>query len=268
MPALVAPRSPRRPPRRPRAAGLLALLAAAGLLAGCRIDLGASLVVERDGSGTAGLEIVLDADAVAQLDELALDPFADLAAAAVDTPDWDVERASTDDGGERVRLSTAAADPAALTAALRELSSGLSPDDPSFDLDLELAVADDGATQLHGEVGLRPPTTAGARRDGQPLGPAGDELAALVADAVSARFEVSLPGRVTDHDADAVDAGSRLLGGGSRLTWDVPVGATRSITASAAAPPLVAPWLVAAGAGVVAVLLVAAAWWWRRRRAR
>ena len=246
----------------------LVLLAVAGLLAGCRLDLGASLVVERDGSGTAGVEIVLDPDAVAQLDELALDPFADLAAAAVDTPDWDVERASTDGGGERVRLSTRAADPSTLTAALRELSSGLSPDDPSFDLDLVLAVADDGAAELRGEVGLRPPTTTGARRDGQPLGPTGDDLAALVADAVSARLEVSLPGRATDHDADAVDSGSRLFGGGSRLSWDVPVGATRSITATAAAPPLVAPWLLAVAAGVVAVLLVSAAWWWRRRRSR
>lgn len=242
-----------------------ALLVVAILLTGCRIDLGASLTVERDGSGTAGLEVVLDPEAVARLDELALDPFAELTAAAVDTPDWEVERSSTDEGGLRVRLSTQAADPEALTAALRELSSGLAPDDPSLDLDLDLDVAADGAAELRGEVGLRPPITAGARRDGQPVGPAGDDLAALVAEAVTARLVVSLPGPATDHDADAVEGSGRFGVGGSTLTWDVPVAGTRSITATAAAPLAVAPWLVVAAAGLL-VLVVLAGWWWRRRR--
>lgn len=244
----------------------LGLLLLAGLLAGCRIDLGARLAVERDGSGTAGLDILLDADAVARLDELALDPFAELTAAAVETPDWTVERASTDEGGMRVSLSTDAPDPEALTAALAGLSEGLGPDDPSFAIDLDLDVAADGAVELHGELGVRPPATSGARRDGQPVGPAGDELAALVAEAVTARFEVSLPGRAIAHDADTYAGGGLLAGSRSTLTWDVPVGATRSVSATGAAPPPVEPWMIAVAAAIVLVLLALAAWFWRRRR--
>lgn len=256
---------PYRAARRPLVPTLLLV---AVVLSGCRIDLAASLTVERDGSGTAGLEVVLDPDAVARLDELSLDPFAELTAAAVEVPDWDVVRDSTDDGGLRVRLSTRADDPTALTAALRDLSSGLGPDDPALDLDLELAVADDGATELRGEVGLRPPSTAGARRDGEPVGPAGDDLAAMVADAVTARLEVALPGRVTRHDADGAEVGSRFGTGGSTLTWELSVGASRSISASAAAPPAIAPWQLAVAAGGLVLLVVLGAWWWRRRRRR
>ena len=84
---------------------------------------------------------------------------------------------------------------------------GPGPDDPSFEIDLHLAVADDGAAELRGGVGLRPPAAA-AWRDGEPVGPAGDELAALVAEAVTARlWSPSGPGRHV-HDAD--DAARRV----------------------------------------------------------
>ncbi|GGI08833.1 hypothetical protein [Egicoccus halophilus] len=249
---------------------LLPLLLVVLVAAGCRIDVTGQLVVQRDGSGTAGLELYLDPDAVAELDALAVDPFAELSAVAVEVDDWQVERTLTDDGGERVRLATRAVDPQALTDALRELSSGLSDGDPALLIDLDLTVDAVGATTLDGVAGLRPPATAGARQDGEPLGPSGDELAALVDDAVRARLVVTLPGAVAEHDAEQVTGGSwlGLTGVARTLHWELPVGEPRLVTARADAPAVLAPPVVAGLAVAGVLLLGVVGWWWRRRRRR
>ncbi|MFA9444370.1 hypothetical protein [Egicoccus sp. AB-alg6-2] len=242
------------------------------VLGGCRLGVTGEMAVERDGSGTAALELSLDADAVARLDELALDPFAELSAAAVGVPAWTVTRAADEDedGGMRVRLATEVADPDALTDAFRDLVADLAPEDPALLVDLDLEVASDGGVRLDGTVGLRPPATSGAVQDGEPIGPAGGELAALVEEAVRARFVVTLPGPLANHDADRVEAGG-LLGevlaaGPSTLEWEVPVGAERTVTARSDAPPLLDPLLVAGLAAALVVVLLATVWWWRRRR--
>lgn len=247
---------------------LVALLACVLALSGCRLEVIGGMTVGRDGSGTVALELVLDADAVARLDELALDPFAELSAAAVGVVGWQVERTTTDDGGLSVRLHTDAPDPEALTGAFRELVADLSADDPALLVDLALTVAEDGAARVVGTAMLRPPASAGARRDGEPVGPAGDELASLVAEAVTARLEIGLPGRVVEHDADQVSGGGPLAGGRQTLYWDVPVGQQRTISARAAAPTPLSPPVVLGLAVGALVLLGLAAWWWRRRRRR
>ena len=238
-------------------------------LTGCRLDVTGELLVSRDGSGQAGLELQLDAEAVARLDELAVDPFAELTAAAVTAEDWEVTRTASDDGGLGVRLVTEAGDPDALTATFDELVADLADQDPALLVDLDLDVDDDGAAVLTGTAELRPPATAGARRDGEPVGPEGDELAALVADAVEARLVVGLPGPVVDHDADTVTGGGMFgLRGGQRLTWDVPVGEPRTINARSDAPAPVRPVVIAGGIGAAVVIVGLLVWWWRRRRSR
>jgi hypothetical protein len=91
------------------------------------------------------------------------------------------------------------------------------------------------------------------------VGPGGDELAALVADAVSPRLVVTLPGAIEHHDADRVE--------GRTLTWEVPFDGEREVVAAAGPPSrlvAVAPWLAAvAGAGLVLAVGVFAV---RRRR--
>jgi len=255
-------------PRHPRRLRLAALFACALTLAGCRLGVTGQLTVERDGSGVVGLVLALDRDAVARLDELELDPFAELTAAAVDADGWQVSR-SGDEGGVTVRLAHAAPDPQSMTDALRELTAGLSDDDPALLVDLDLEVAADGAARLDGTAGLRPPTTSGALRDGDPVGPAGEELAALVDDAVTATLEVGLPGPVAQHDADAATGGGLFATSATQtLTWDLPVGDVRAVTARSDAPPLLSPPVIAGIAAGGLLLLGLVTWKWRRRRRR
>ncbi|MFA9429847.1 hypothetical protein [Egicoccus sp. AB-alg2] len=251
---------------RSRCRRLVALLACALALAGCRLDVGGELAVERDGSGTVGVVLSLDPEAVARLDELALDPFAELSAAAVDADGWQVTRAGSEDGGSQVRLTHAAGDPQALTDAFRDLVAGLSDDDPALVVDLDLVVEGGGAARLDGTAGLRPPATAGALQDGEPIGPSGEELAALVDEAVTATLQVRLPGPVVEHDADEVVGGGLFVTSPAQtLTWDVPVGDVRTVTARSDAPPVLTLPVIAGVAVASLVLVGVVIWWWRRR---
>jgi hypothetical protein len=240
---------------RSRTICLLAVLAA--LLAGCRLDVRAEVEVARDGSGTAALVVTLDPALLDELDELAVDPTAELTAAAARDREWELERRTSDAGGLELTLHRRAADPATLTDALRELAAGLSEDDPALLVDLELTVDEEGAADLAGTLELRPPSGPGVLLDDA----ASAELADLVAQTVDATLVVTLPGAVTEADADHAD--------GSTLTWKVAPGEPRPVNARAAAPTgwpvetvvaVLAGLLVLASAVVVTVVL-------RRRRA-
>jgi hypothetical protein len=244
--------------RRPPVVATLAVLAV--LSVGCRLDITAAADVRADGSATLELEVVLDAALLAELDALEVDPTAELTAAAADgSGGWDLERTTTDDGGLALVLEREVADAAEIGPSLRDLAAGLAPEDPALLLDLDVEVDEQGAVAIAGTGALRAPATTGVELDEQPLGPAGDELAAIVADAVSATLSVTVPGPIEQHDADEVsDRTAR---------WELPVGAPRPVTLTASAPNDLARWLtVAAVVGGVLLFAGAGRWWWRRRR--
>jgi hypothetical protein len=243
--------------RRPLVVATLALLAL--LAVGCRLDVTAAADVRADGSATLAVEVVLDAALLAELDALEVDPSAELTAAAADGDGWELQRTTTDDGGLALVLEREVADASAIGGSLRELAAGLSPQDPALLLDLDVQVDEQGAVSLSGSGALRPPATAGVELDGRPIGPAGDELAAIVASAASAALRVTVPGPIEEHDADGVsDRTAR---------WELPVGEPRPVTLTAGAPGGLPSWLVLGAGGAVAVaLLVAGGVSWRRRR--
>jgi hypothetical protein len=239
---------------RSRPVVLLALLAV--VLGGCRLGVRAEVEVERDGSGTASIVFELDRALLAELDELGVDPTAELTAAAARAPGWELTRRSAD-GDLTVTLSRDATEPGTLADAFEELTGGLAEADPALLIDLDLAVDEDGASTLGGTAQLRPPIGPGVVLDDP------DALAAFeeqVADTVDASLTVTLPGPVEEDDADRRE--------GRTLTWDLEPGEERTVTATASAPPWwEEAWVWAAAAGALGALLVAALlWWWLRRR--
>jgi hypothetical protein len=241
-----------------RPAPLLLLVAAALLLGGCRFDVASGVVIDRDGSAVVEVALHADADALARLDALGVDPTAELAATVAADPDWELAREGDEDGGLTVRLRHEAPAAAGAADALRELDDGLTDEDPGLLVDLDLEVDDRGAVRAEGTAQLRPPGRPAVTLDDEAVGPDADELAALTEQAVSARFALTTPGSIERHDADRVE--------GRTATWELPAGEPRRVSLQATAPnqvPLVV--VVAAGAALV-VLLVAIGWWWRRRR--
>lgn len=232
-------------------------------LAGCRLDVVAELDVQPDGGGEVSLTFVLDAALLAELDALEVDPTAELTAAAAAVPGWELDRRVADDGGLEVALTRHASTTAELVGELRALTEALDESDPALVVHLDLELGADGMVRLDGEGGLRPPVTAGASIDGVPIGPAGEELTALVRRSVHPRLVVTLPGRIAAHDADRVE--------GSTLTWQLPVGSMRTLAASAessrrlpAGPTPVAP-IVLAGLGLMGLVALLAGWRHRSR---
>lgn len=231
------------------------------LLTGCRLGVVTDVEVGSDGRGEVAVVLDLDEELLGELDAIGVDPTAELmTAAAEDTGEWTIERSFQEGVGMRLTLAREVDEPAGFGAALRELTAGLSADDPGPVVDLEVTVADDGAARVDGNAEFRPPATAGATLDGEPIGPSGAELAALTADAVTSRVVVTFPGPIESSDADTVD--------GRTATWELEVGMPRALTAVAAAPSpfagLLVPGLIVAGLAIVvaggAVALV------RRRR--
>jgi hypothetical protein len=230
--------------RRSRLPWALAVLAV--LATGCRFGVTAEVEVSRDGSGTAALVLELDAALLEELDELDVDPTAELSAVAAGVPAWQLTREVGADDALRLTLRHEAGSPAALTEAFRELTAGLTDTDPALVVDLDLAVDDEGAAELDGTVQLRPPIGPGVVLDEA----AEAELAALTADTVEASLVVSLPGTVTASDADRVD--------GRTATWEVVPGEPRTLSATAAAPSRWSGELLAAAAVAGALLLLSA----------
>ena len=233
---------------------VVTLLVALLTLAACELDVTTEVAVDRDGSGQVGLGFALDAALLAQLDAAGVDPTAELTAAVAATPGWEVAR-SSDDDGLSVTATMRGDDPASLTAALRELTAGLSEDDPAVEVDLELRVDDDGAATLDGTAQLRPPAGPGVIDADDDRA----EMVALLERSVHATLVVTLPGPVTGHDADDLD--------GRTLTWQLPTDRRVEVSARADAPGPFTPQLLAALAGGVLLLLAAGGviWAWRRR---
>lgn len=244
-------------PRRPlRALVLLAI--GMVLLSGCRLDVVAGADVAADGSATVSLSLRMDDALLDELDELAIDPSVEIQALATELEDWSLDRSVDDEQAVTLTLSREVDDPAEIGGAFRGLADGLASRDPALLLDVDVQVDDEGAATVSGGAAFRPPASAGAELDGEPLGPEADELAELTETALYPRLELTLPGQIQEHDADQVD--------GRTLTWEVPIGTTRELSATSEPPGLLeTTWLwVAIGGGVV-LLLGLIVWLVRRR---
>jgi hypothetical protein len=236
---------------------LVALVGAALLLTGCRIDVTTAAEFDARGGGEVAVSVRIDGATLRELDRAGVDPALDVELTLGPDSGWRVGRRIDDDGGLVLTYTRAFTDGAGATRALRELSDGVAPQDPAVRLDVTVTTTSRGAVRIAGRGGVSAPATLGVSIDAVPVGPTGEELAALTADAVRAELVVRVAGRIVTDDADTSD--------GRVARWALPVGDQRDITLAAEAPrwgsslPVwVWPLLVLAPA--------AAAWWWRRAR--
>jgi hypothetical protein len=213
-----------------RARALVALLVTATLLTGCRIDVATDVAFDRSGAGEVAVTVRIDGATLRQLDAAGVDPELDVALGLGPDPAWRVERSIDADGGLVLTYRQAFSDGEGATALLRELSEDVAPQDPALRLDVTVLTTRSGAVRLGGTGAVSPPATLGVSFDDVPVGPSGEELAALVAEAVRAQLVVRVPGRVVQHDADALD--------GRTLRWALPVGEPRTIVLVADGSPL------------------------------
>jgi hypothetical protein len=234
------------------------LLAGVVLLTGCRLDLAAEADVAATGGGTVSMAAGFDAELLDRLDELGVDPTAELEAAATSVPGWETSRRTREDGGLEVTVTRAVDQLGDIGDAFRELSAGLTEADPALLIDIELTPTDDGGTEVTGRAAFRPPASAGISLDGVEVGPDGQELAALVADAVNAQLRIRFPGTVEVHDGDRLEART--------VSWELTDDEV-SVAARSARPswwaPLAGWWdaqpaVVAIAGGALVVVLIGA----------
>jgi len=228
------------------------------VLTGCRIDVGTDVAFGGDGGGEVAVSVRIDGATLRQLDAAGVDPALDVDLTLGPRSGWRPERSIDPDGGLVLTYRQAFRDGPEATALLRELSDGVAPQDPAVRLDVVVLTTPSGGVRITGSGAISPPATIGVMIDDRPVGPTGQELLDLTASAVRGELVVHVPGRIVEHDADAVAGGT--------LRWELPVGASRPILLAAEAPPL---WrrVPLGGAAVAAGLVALAAVIVRRRRA-
>jgi hypothetical protein len=237
------------------------LVAAVGLvllLAGCRLDVGTDVTFDARGGGEVTLAVRIDGATLRELDRFGADPGLDVELALGPDSGWTAGRRIDSDGGLVLTYSRRFADGAEATALLTEIAAGVAPQDPAVRLDVTVATTSRGAVRIDGKGGITAPSTLGVSIDDQVVGPMGEELAALVADAVRAELVVRVAGRIVVDDADVSDD--------QIARWELPVGSQRPLTLAADGPGRLARVPV----GMRAALLVAAVagTWWLRHRIR
>jgi hypothetical protein len=217
------------------------LVLASLVLTGCRIDVGTDVAFDRTGGGEVAVSVRIDGATLRQLDAAGVDPQLDVALGLGPDPSWRAQRVIDADGGLVLTYRRTFADGAGATALLRELSADVAAQDPALRLDVTVVTTPTGGVRMAGTGMLAPPATLGVSLDDEPVGPVGDELAALTARAVRAQLVVRVPGRIVEHDADAVD--------GQTLRWSIPVGEQRTVVLVSEGLPWwrrVPPWGIGA----------------------
>jgi hypothetical protein len=204
----------------------LALVAAVALLAGCRLDVGAEVVMGEDGSGTVTITVLADAELLAK----APGALADLRLDDLTSGGWTVDGpAAVDAGAQRLVVSKPFTSPEHGARVLGELSG---PAGPLRDVTLDWA-------RTFGTV--RSAFAATARLDGglAGLGDAdlmtalggrvglSDRVTGDVADGLKLTITARLPGRVTDTNGT-------VAADGASVSWtpDLRAGQTADLRAS------------------------------------
>ena len=204
---------------------LLMLVGLSLFAAGCRIDVGTDVAFDARGGGEVAIAVRIDGATLRELDRLGVDPGLDVELTLGPDSGWTATRRVDADGGLVLSYSRPFADGVEATALLRELSDGVAPQDPAVRLDVTVTTTARGAVRIDGTGGIVPPTTIGVSIDDQVIGPTGQELSALVADAVRAELVVRVAGRIVTDDADSSDL--------QAARWELPVGDRRPITLAA-----------------------------------
>jgi hypothetical protein len=206
---------------------LFAVTGLALLLVGCRIDVGTEVAFDTRGGGELGLTVRIDGATLRELDRAGVDPGLDVELTLGPDSGWTTGRRVDADGGLVLTFARSFVDGEDATALLRELSA-VAPQDPAIRLDVMVTTTSRGAVRIDGTGGVSPPATLGVSLDDEVVGPTGEELAALVADAVRAELVVRVPGRIVADDADVSD--------GRVARWALPVGSTRPVMLAAEGP--------------------------------
>jgi hypothetical protein len=200
------------------------------LLVGCRVDVGTDVAFDARGGGEVTVSVRIDGATLRELDRVGADPGLDVEVALGSDSGWTTGRRIDSDGGLVLTYARRFRDGAEVTALLQELSEGVAPQDPAVRLDVAVVTTSRGAVRIDGTGGVAPPATIGVSIDDAVVGPTGDELAALVADAVRAELVIRVPGRIVAHDADVSD--------GQVARWSLPVGSSRPLMLAADGPSL------------------------------
>lgn len=222
------------------------------LLSGCRVGLEVGLDVERDGGGRLAVALSADAEAVRRAAEAGADPLALVATAGreLEGDGWTTTDTDEPDGGRRVELATAFADPEELEAVSAALAQALDAPEVRLlepvrvTLTDETVAVDGGAglvlTPVVEEYGLTP-----------------EEAVARLAEAVDYRVVVTMPGAVTASTATSVTEDGTLV-------WEIAPGGTADVQVEGERPG--APLVLLVGAGVAGAGVGAAVLLARRRR--
>lgn len=241
---------------------MLAVACLALLASACQLSLASDIAVSADGSGSFELAVAVDEELAELLSDAGVDLALGLDDAQATATGWQVEEVDEAPGRE-LRFRTGFDSPDELGALVEELHAGLGEADPAVLRDVHLEVADDGSARFRADAGLQLPTTTGVSGDAVAFD--AEDLAALLEEegARAARYDLrlELPGRPSEHDADARE--------GRTLVWSLPIGEMRSIEARSEPTGsdrtgllLATTFLVSAAVAVLAVVLT------RRRRAR
>lgn len=223
-----------------RGAVWVALLALCG---GCRVGLDVAVDVERDGSGTVAVTLAADAEAQGRAADAGADPLDLLAdaGAALAEQGWTAEDTAPPEGGRRLVLRTAFADPAELDALMADLTTAL--DAPEVRLLEPLAVElTDDRVRLRGGAGLVP--TAAIADTGY----APEQVVALLRerDALTYTVTATFPGAVLDTTAGSVTDRTAV--------WEVRPGERVDVRAEAERPGI--SYLPAVAAGLLGTVAV------------
>lgn len=207
------------------------------LLAGCQVRVATDVLVQRDGSGTVALELVVDDELRDLLAEAGQDVAGAVGSAAQDAA-WQVEQVARDDA-TGVRLEASFDGPDQLGERVAALTRGLDADDGALLRDVELRRTDDGGYLLTAAAGLEPPLVVGsAPVDEDAPRFDGDDLAALLAEGGDEIARVDL--RVTFPTEPTILAGEGTVQGTS-ATLSLPNDRLERIEVSAPSPPSLVP---------------------------
>jgi hypothetical protein len=237
------------------------------LLAACRVDTTVDITMGQDGSGHITVTAIADADVVKQAPGLAEDLRFDDAKAA----GWTVtDPSATGDGGLKVELTHAFANPQEATALLQSINGA---GGPLHNVEVSRTVGDGGTTvNIKGSLRI---DGLGAFADPDVLAAVGatpyaEQVAASTAgpnDAVHVTVQAHLPGKLTSATGTVADGS---------VSWVVPVdGSQLDMTTAAADDHSTAKmWGIASNAALIGLVgwcvLAAAfiAWVVRQRKRR
>lgn len=194
---------------------LVAAVAAALLLAGCRVDVSVAVVVEEDGSGTVTVTAVTDAELTERAPNLATDLRLD----DFRNAGWTVDGPSPDAaGGLRVVLTHPFTGPDEANALLAQLSGSAGPFTAltlSRTIDGRSAVYTvDGTVQLAGGLDAFADEQLRSLAGTTPFATSLSEQGLTFADVFSINLAMQLPGELQATNGDASDG---------TVAWVVPL---------------------------------------------